>query len=247
MNIYKRVRKVGKHLKIYAVNIETLKTMQEEIWSEWIHLLDCTRRERIVELRQRKDQIQSIGAGLLLRYSFLKEGYTTEQWGQIKIQRSSSGKPSVVQYPEFCYSLSHSGKWVICGTHSKALGADIQEMRPWKENVAKRFFAQEEYERILKTQEYEKQNMFYKLWTAKESYGKLTGDGIGKGISHYLTTADFERITDTEKRTTAKIRLYDTIPDYMVCICVKEEDVFPKEIEMVDWKKLLPRNYEDTE
>mgnify|MGYP003296993456 CR=1 FL=1 len=71
-------------MKIYAANIETLKTMQEEIWSEWIHLLDCTRRERIVELRQRKDQIQRIGAGLLLRYSFLKEGYTTEQWGRAR-------------------------------------------------------------------------------------------------------------------------------------------------------------------
>lgn len=226
-------------MKIYAVNIETLKTMQEEIWSEWIHLLDCTRRERIVELRQRKDQIQSIGAGLLLRYSFLKEGYTTEQWGQIKIQRSSSGKPSVVQYPEFCYSLSHSGDWVICGVHSKELGADIQEMRPWKENVAKRFFAKEEYERILRAQEDEKQNIFYELWTAKESYGKLTGDGIGKGISQYLTANDFETIADIEKRTTAKIKIYDAIPDYMVCICVGEGNVFPKDIEVVDWKELL--------
>lgn len=226
-------------MKIYAANTEALKTMQEEIWSEWIHLLDCTRRERIVELKQKKDRIQSIGAGLLLRYSFLREGYTVAQWEQIKIQRSISGKPSIVQYPEFCYSLSHSGDWVICGVHSKELGADIQEMRPWKEKVAKRFFAQEEYERILRAQEEEKQNMFYKLWTAKESYGKLTGDGIGKGISQYLTSDDFTMITDTEKDIKAKIEVYDTILDYMVCICVKEGSTFPKDIEVVDWKELL--------
>ena len=181
-------------MKIYATNTKALKTMQEAIWSEWIQLLDCTRRERIVELRQKKDRIQSMGAGLLLRYSFLKEGYAIEQWENIIIQRSTSGKPSLVQYPEFCYSLSHSGDWVICGVHSKELGADIQEMRSWKENVAKRFFAQEEYERLQGAQEEEKQNMFYKLWTAKESYGKLTGDGIGKGISQYLVEDDFETI-----------------------------------------------------
>ena len=33
-------------------------------------------REKIVELKQKKDRMQSIGAGLLLRYSFLQEGHT---------------------------------------------------------------------------------------------------------------------------------------------------------------------------
>lgn len=212
--------------------------MQEEIWSEWIHLLDCTRRDRIVELKQKKDRIQSVGAGLLLRYSFLQEGYTIEQWEQIKIQRSALGKPSIVQYPEFCYSLSHSGDWVICGVHSKELGADIQEMRPWKENVAKRFFAMEEYERILLEKKEEREKVFYKIWTAKESYGKLTGDGIGKGISQFLTSDDFGIITDTEKNDTVRIKIYDTIPDYMVCVCAKEETVFPEKIEIVALESL---------
>ena len=225
-------------MKIYAANTEALKTMQEEIWSEWIHLLDCTRRDRIVELKQKKDRIQSVGAGLLLRYSFLQEGYTIEQWEQIKIQRSALGKPSIVQYPEFCYSLSHSGDWVICGVHSKELGADIQEMRPWKENVAKRFFAMEEYERILLEKKEEREKVFYKIWTAKESYGKLTGDGIGKGISQFLTSDDFGIIADTEKNDTVRIKIYDTIPDYMVCVCAKEETVFPEKIEIVALESL---------
>lgn len=225
-------------MKIYAANTKALKTMQEEIWSEWIRLLDCTRRERIVELRQKKDRIQSIGAGLLLRYSFLKEGHTIEQWENIKIQRSASGKPSFVQYPEFCYSLSHSGDWAICGVHSKELGADIQEMRPWNINVAKRFFATDEYERIMQKNDDEKQKMFYKMWTAKESYGKLTGDGIGKGISQYLTKSDFTEITDTKCQRTARIKIYEMIPNYMLCICTKECDIFPDDIEIVSLEKL---------
>lgn len=225
-------------MKIYATNIETLKTMQEENWSEWIHLLDCTRREKIGRLKQKKDRIQSIGAGLLLRYSFLQEGYTREQWEDIAIQCDPSGKPRIVQYPEFCYSLSHSGDWVICGVHSKELGADIQEMRPWKNNIAKRFFAAEEYERIVQAKEVKKQQMFYKMWAAKESYGKLTGDGIGKGISQYLTMDDFESVTDTERHMSAKIKIYETIPSYMVCICVKECNMFPDDIEVISLEEL---------
>lgn len=226
-------------MKIYAVNTEALKTMQEDIWYEWIPLLDGTRRESIVGLRQRKNQIQSLGAGLLLRYGFLKEGYSIGQWENIKIQCAASGKPGMVQYPEFCYSLSHSGDWVICGVHSKALGVDIQEMRPWKEATAERFFAQEEYERLCREQEQHKQNLFYKLWTAKESYGKLTGDGIGKGISQYLTAKDFETITDIKNGTTAKIKTYEGIPDYMACICVKESAIFPSGMEVVKLEALI--------
>lgn len=224
-------------MKIYAANIETLKAMQEELWSEWIQLLDCTRRERIGELKRKKDRIQSIGAGLLLRYSFLKEGYTKEQWENVTIQCAPSGKPKIVQYPEFCYSLSHSGDWVICGVYSKELGADIQEMRPWKEQIARRFFAAEEYERIMQTESTKRQKLFYKMWAAKESYGKLTGDGIGKGISQYLTSHDFEKVTDTECHVSARIKLYETIPDYMVCICAEECERFPGDMEIISLEK----------
>lgn len=225
-------------MKIYAANTEAMKTMQEEIWSERIHLLDCTRRKRLVGLRQKKDQIQSIGAGLLLRYSFLEEGYTTEQWENIKVQCSASGKPSFVEYPEFCYSLSHSGDWVVCGVHSKELGADIQEMRSWNTNIAKRFFSTDEYERIMQKKDDERRELFYKMWTAKESYGKLTGDGIGKGISQYLTKSDFTEITDTKRQETARIKIYETIPNYMLCICTKKCDIFPDDIEVVALEKI---------
>ncbi len=181
-------------MKIYAVNTESLKTVSEEKWSECMLLLDDTRREKIGILKQKKDRMQSMSAGLLLRYSFLQQGYTKQQWESIKIQCSLLGKPEVIQYPEFCYSLSHSGEWVICGVHSKALGVDIQEMRPWKINVARRFFAEEEYKRVEQAKEEQKKRLFYQMWAAKESYGKLTGNGISKGISQYLTGLSGEGI-----------------------------------------------------
>lgn len=230
-------RKVSKDLKIYAVNIEAFETVQEDSLSEWMDLIDCARRERIGKLKQKKDRLQSIGAGLLLRYSFLQQGGTKEEWEGITIQRGLSGKPSIVEYPEFCYSLSHSGKWVICGVHSKELGADIQEMRTWNIRLARRFFAAEEYERLMHLEEMQRQQSFYKMWTAKESYAKLTGDGIGNGISQYLTSLAFDKIIDTNKGIEAAIKIYD-FSDYMVCVCTREGSSFPKGIEIISLEDL---------
>ena len=212
--------------------------MQENNWSDWMGLVDCTRRERITQLKQTKDRVQSIGAGLLLRYSFLREGYTKEQWSDVKIRYGASGKPDIIQYPEFCYSLSHSGKWVICGVHSKELGADIQEMRPWNMRLAKRFFATEEYERLVQAEEEQRKRMFYKMWAAKESYGKLTGDGIGKGISQYLTSVGYDKITDTDCHIDAAIKTYDLL-DYMICVCTRECECFPEKVEVISFEDLI--------
>ena len=206
-------------MKIYAINIETLELEKEENWSKGILLVDSIRRKRVGELKQKKDRMQSMAAGLLLRYSFLQAGYENAQWEQIEMAHRQNGKPYLIQYPEFCYSLSHSGKWVICAVHSKELGADIQEMRPWNERVAKRFFSTQEYERIV---------------NAKEGYGKLTGDGIGKGISQYLTSQNFDRVVDTWLQREARLKVYEQIEEYMICVCMREEESFPDKPEIVN-------------
>ncbi len=226
----------GRHLKIYAAKIEAFEAMQENDWSNGIFLVDSTRRERIGRLKQKKDQVQSLVAGLLLRYSFLQEGYTEKQWENVRIQSGSSGKPKLVQYPEFCYSLSHSGKWVICGVHSKEIGVDIQEMRPWNLQIAKRFFAAEEYERLAG--EENNSRLFYQMWTAKESYAKLTGEGIGKGISQYLTSKEPDKVTDVNRQTKAYIKYYELLADYMICVSAEERDCFPDNLELVSVEDL---------
>lgn len=225
-------------MKIYAVNTEAFETIQEESWAEWLDLLDNERRERMKQLKQKKTRVQSLSAGLLLRYSFLKEGYTKEQWKNIEIQRGMYGKPQLVQCPAFCYSLSHSGKWVVCGVHSKELGLDIQERCSWSLKIAKRFFSEEECERLEEADSEQAKRQFYKIWAAKESFGKLTGEGIGKGISQYLTSVDFDKVTDTHKQTDAQIRIYEHIPEYTICVCTREKNSFPDEIEVISVKDL---------
>lgn len=231
-------------MKLYAVNTEFLEGLPKEEQLAWLALTDQDRREHIMRLGQERSRTESLCAGLLLRYGFLQEGYTQSQWENVRIRRGEHGKPQLTDYPEFCYSLSHSGKWVICGVHDKNVGVDIQRLclsEKKSGRIAGRFFSQEECARLEEAEEAKRELLFYKMWTAKESFAKFTGEGIGTGIDRYLTSEDYKEITDTRKYTSAKIRMYESIPEYMVCVCVGKEDSFADRIEILSAEDFTQR------
>lgn len=96
---------------------------------------------------------------------------------------SEKGKPYFKEIPLF-FSLSHSREYVFCAFSRQELGADIQFQRSGikleaEERIVRRFFSESEQ----KTWQHcvtkkEQEQLFYKLWTRKEAYGKLNGEGI---------------------------------------------------------------------
>ena len=85
--------------------------------------------------------------------------------------------------------------------------------------MAKRFYHEKEYKYLCNITEEELRKLnFYQMWAAKESYAKLTGRGIGAGISKYLVQENYEQITDCEEKVTAFLKIYHSIPEYVVSI-----------------------------
>ncbi len=187
-------------------------------------MLDNERREQISRYVREQDKERSICAGLLLRHGFLEWGYTEDEWKQVKVIREAHGKPRLESYPDFHYSLSHSGEWVICAVDDAQIGVDIQEMKEIKLALARRFYHPDEYERLIGIEKQELQRKeFYTMWAAKESYVKLTGRGIGEGIRQYVTEHSYQQMQDEKGNWLADIKIYETIPDYIVCVCTREE------------------------
>ncbi len=91
------------------------------------------------------------------------------------------GKPQIVNFPKK-FNLSHSGDYVVCGVSNGEVGVDIQKWVPYKERTAERFFAKEEWELQQEKDEPERTELFYRLWSRKEAYGKYTGQGIGSAV-----------------------------------------------------------------
>lgn len=92
------------------------------------------------------------------------------------------GKPYFKNLPWY-FSMSHSGEYVFCAVSEREVGADIQKCKPLKNHhLEKRYFTVREQQLLEGKTEGERQKIFYRLWTKKEAYGKLTGDGIGDAI-----------------------------------------------------------------
>lgn len=185
-------------------------------------LLDRDRQATVLSLRNKKEKERSICAGLLLRYAFLEAGYGIKDWQQVQIEKGVYGKPYMKGYDDFQYSLSHSGEWTVCAVDIMPIGADIQEMKSWKMQLAKRFYHADEYDRLLAIKENDSDRRtreFYSIWTAKESVVKWNGRGIGAGISSYVTAQDYSHVYDVKERQMVHIRLYNELEGYMTCVC----------------------------
>jgi len=132
-------------------------------------------------------------------------------------------KPYFREIPWY-FNLSHSKEYVLCVLSQQEVGVDIQYKSPrYHERVLHRFFAKEERQmwENLVTQK-ERDDFFYQLWTSKEAFGKLTGEGIAKAIS----------INVADNKEAEKIGVvwedYDDLQEYAISICkwkdIKELD-----------------------
>lgn len=104
-------------------------------------------------------------------------GYDKEYDYEVGIKEN--GKPYLLDYPEIYYNLSHTASAVVCVVADSEAGIDAERIRPGIEDVADRFYSENEKRWIkaaaLKEEKLERAT---RLWTLKESYSKLTGRGI---------------------------------------------------------------------
>ena len=113
----------------------------------------------------------------------LQERMCREKTGPLSFsyEYGDLGKPQIVNFPKK-FNLSHSGDYVVCAVGDGEVGADIQKWVPYRERMAERFFAEEEWRRLQETDEAERTELFYRLWARKEAYGKYTGQGISSAV-----------------------------------------------------------------
>lgn len=170
--------------------------------------LDAHRLDKVMHTGSEKAKCLAMGAGLLLQLSAYEnqigkygasdsektvygapislsvsealerlEGQETPI--QIAYSFGERGKPDFAE-GDWHFNLSHSGEYVCCAVAGEEIGVDIQEMKPLRSlRIAERFFSAAEYERILGCgDDAERARIFYSIWVRKESYAKLTGEGI---------------------------------------------------------------------
>ena len=96
------------------------------------------------------------------------------------ILRGTDGKPYQETVPGLFFNYSHSGTMVACGIAGENIGVDIQK-RTEGNRVREKVYCQAEYgeEKISGNPS----RYFTEVWAKKESYLKLTGEGLRRDMT----------------------------------------------------------------
>ena len=80
----------------------------------------------------------------------------------------------------------------------------------------------------------ERDHRFFRIWTMKESYIKMTGEGMRLSFDcfEFLLDSEKTRVRRDGKILSCHIMEYD-IPGYKVSVCAKEEE-FARSMKFVD-------------
>jgi 4'-phosphopantetheinyl transferase len=83
------------------------------------------------------------------------------------------------------FNVTHSdGLALYAVTSLCPVGVDVERLRPVPEllEIASRFFAPAEANRLLSLAHHDRTEGFFAYWTCKEAFLKATGDGIGETL-----------------------------------------------------------------
>lgn len=157
---------------MYIADVSPLKDPMR--YEAELQLMDEERRRRIERFRFTQDKLLSLGAGLLLKEALIREGISDAQ-----IVTAPGGKPYLKNHRDIFISISHSGEAALCAIAAVPVGCDIQKLKADTPlAVARRAFSEEEQQQLKVMDAWQQQLSFYKLWTGKESYLKMTGEGL---------------------------------------------------------------------
>ena len=161
-------------ISTYVANVEELNN--SALFERLYASVPEHRRQRVDRMRFDKDKRLSLGV-----WGLLQKGL--KDWGicdkELTLSYGENGKPFLKDYPAVFFNLSHSGERVMCAIADCEVGCDVERIRDTDFKIAKRFFHEEEYGQILRQSSVQKkQEMFYRYWTLKESFLKVTGQGM---------------------------------------------------------------------
>ena len=218
---------------LYASSV--LPLHEEALYAAAYAAASPQRREKTQRLRFADDRALSLGAEALLRYALRQAGYT----GPLTFTYGPQGKPRLPEgAPQF--SLSHAGDYVLCALGPCEVGCDIEKIGPADLALARRFFCPEEAAAIAGGPTPQAQSvLFYRYWTLKESFLKVTGQGLSLPLDAFsVTLGDEIAVHQTVDARHCRFSEFSQVPGYACAVCTADGPC-PREIHMVEMREIL--------
>lgn len=190
---------------------------EEEAYQTAYRSVSTYRQRKVDSYRLCKDKHLSLGAGVLLEQGLHNLGIT-----EYSLAYGEHGKPYLVDNESVFFSLSHSGTRAVCVFYEREIGVDIQKIKPVSDKLIKKVTTQTEYDYLMSCGEEERKLLFFRLWTAKESYLKYLGTGFSLSPKKLEVTFG-KTITMTKDGNVASTVFDEQILDgYALTICYEK-------------------------
>lgn len=157
--------------------------------SKCMHYLPEERKAKALRYRREIDVKLSVISYLLLLYALFKEYGLSSP----RIAYADCGKPYLLDYQDIYFNISHCPAGCICAISDTPVGVDIQDVRPFSIDIAKYCCSQDELDFLQKSKNPALD--FTRIWAMKESYLKMTGEGI----SRHLPSVDTNKLSQIIK------------------------------------------------
>lgn len=133
------------------------------------------RQAYILRYQRAEDRRRSLGVWRLMERMLAARGFRAQD-----VAVDAQGKP-------YCdgifFSLSHAGDLALCAVSGAPVGCDIELVKDAPFEIAPRVFRENERAYLRAAQDgIEAQRRFFTLWTLKESYMKMTGEGLALSL-----------------------------------------------------------------
>lgn len=155
--------------------------LQEPWIGKIMELLPRERYEKARSFKNQKARAQGVLAYALLALKL------QEDWGtgfMPRIRTGSKGKPYLEDYPDIFFNYSHCSRGILCAVSECETGADVETVKPYKENLARKVCHPREIRLLEQISDQDLRAAYFtRMWTAKESYLKYLGCGIDRDLS----------------------------------------------------------------
>ena len=215
---------------VYAVRVDALA--EPALFEAAARRLTAQRAEMLRRLQAPAARRRCAGAGALLSYVLEQHGYDPGA----ELSFSAAGKPYLPGASGFHFNLSHAGAWVICAVSSCEVGCDIEEIRPRMPKRILRHLPPEE-QRLLAAAP-DAADLFFRLWTLRESYAKATGTGL----TLPLTPVDLSLCEGSGKPSPAspyRFYEYEDFAGYHCAVCIKGGGAVRPAVHITDFESVV--------
>ncbi len=156
--------------------------MINQIWIYYGKIENLVKEESTKRERERKAGrlllLRAVNEGRVSKSRYIQNLEELEQC----IEIGAHGKPYFKDKTSFpFFNISHSGAYAVCALATCEIGIDIQKIQSYSPRLLKRILTRQELEQLEQTEE--KEALFCKLWSQKESYVKWSGQGITRELN----------------------------------------------------------------